>query len=138
MKRLLITLSLVLLPALAVPQTAGAFDIFKGEIGRGNSVCESTGGGETDPANSAVCNSKETTNPLTGDNGLIIKVTNIVALVAGAAAVILIVIGGIRFMTAGGDSQKITDARKTVTGALIGIAVIVLARTIIVFVVKKL
>ncbi len=100
-----------------------------------------------DPAakNSTVCQEKTSRDPLTGNNGLLIKIANIIAYVAGAAAVIMILIGSIRFITSGSDisTQSRTDtdvesARNTIVNALIGLAVIILARTIINFVVLKL
>jgi hypothetical protein len=80
----------------------------------------------------------EPLNPLTGPDGLIVNITDIVAFVAGAAAVILIVVGGIRYMTASGDAGKITSARNTILNAFIGLIIIALARALVVFIVKKL
>ena len=126
-KRLLLSIALLSSLLIAVPITTSAFDIF------GGVDCS----GEADK--SAVCNSgTNATNPLTGPNGTIIHVANIVAVVAGMAAVIIIIISGIRFMTSGGNSDKATEARKTLTGALIGLAVIVMARAIIGFVLSRL
>ncbi|QQS18970.1 hypothetical protein IPL68_02840 [Candidatus Saccharibacteria bacterium] len=79
-----------------------------------------------------------TQNPLTGTSGFIYKVSRIVALVAGMAAIIVIIVSGIRYMTSGGDSQKISSAKGTLVGAVIGLVVIVLAQVIITFVIKRL
>jgi hypothetical protein len=88
---------------------------------------------------SAVCKDKGSTeNPVTGDNGLLSKITNIVAAVAGAAAVILILVSGIRFITAGGDANQASSARRTLIYALVGLVVIVLARAIIALVISKI
>lgn len=91
-------------------------------------------------ARSAVCTDKSngSTDPLTGDNGLLIKITNIVAFVAGTAAIIIIIVGGIRFITSSGDSNGVSKARNSVAGALIGLVIIVLARAFINYVVKNL
>jgi hypothetical protein len=134
-KRWMAALGLLCLLSFAAPAPTQAFDIFNGVN------CNSGQNSE-----SAACSSKvkkdpntgEPINPLTGQDGLLLNITNIVAYIAGAAAIILIVVSGIRFMTAGGDSAKVTAARQTLTGALIGIAVIVLARTLIIYVVKTL
>lgn len=88
---------------------------------------------------SATCNSENTTsNPLTGTKGLLEKITNIVAIVAGFAAIIMIMIGGFRYITANGDAQSATNARKTVLAAVIGLIVIVAARSLIVFVLRRI
>lgn len=89
-------------------------------------------------ASSAVCTDKgagSANNPVSQELG---KITNIVAFVAGAAAIILLIIGSIRLIISRGDSNAITTARNTVINALIGLAVIVLARFLIVYVINKL
>jgi len=90
-------------------------------------------------ATSAVCTSSNNgkNNPLSGPNGLLIKITDIIAYVAGAAAVIVIIVGGIKFATAGGDSNNAASARTTVLNALIGLIVIVLARALIEYVIAR-
>ena len=90
-------------------------------------------------AKSAVCTEKgNTENPISGANGLVMKVINIVAYVAGVAAIIIIVLAGLRMVTSGGSSEDIAGARRSLIYALVGIVVIVLARTIIAFVLSAL
>ncbi|HSW37454.1 MAG TPA: hypothetical protein VLG37_03745 [Candidatus Saccharimonadales bacterium] len=96
-------------------------------------------------ADSAVCKDKTTTNPLVGSDGLLVKVTHIIAIVAGAAAVIMILIGAFRLITSGSDisnnsrtDEDVKNARNTIANALIGLAIIVLAQTIISFVLSKI
>ena len=86
---------------------------------------------------SAVCN-HSANDPLTGSDGLLAKIANIVSYIAGAAAVILIIVSGIRYITAGGDSQTISSAKNTLIGALVGLVIIFLARALITFVVTQL
>lgn len=86
---------------------------------------------------SAVCQDKpETNNPLTRSDGLILKVTRLIAVVAGIVAVIMMIVGGFQFVFSGGESEKTAAARKTILYALIGLVVIVLAEAIITFVVN--
>ena len=59
-------------------------------------------------------------------------------MVAGIAAVIVIIVSGIRYMTSGGDSQKVSSAKNTMIGAIAGLLIIVLAQTIITFIVKRI
>jgi hypothetical protein len=87
-------------------------------------------------AASPVCHAS-TTDPLTGSNGIIVKATNIIALIAGIAAVIMIIVAGFKFITSQGDSGAVADARKTIIYTTVGLVVIVLARTIITYVVSK-
>lgn len=87
-------------------------------------------------AKSPVCHAS-TSDPLTGNNGVIVKAANIFALVAGIAAVIIIIIAGINFIMSSGDAAKTGRARETIIYAAVGIVVIVLARTIITFIVSR-
>ena len=59
-----------------------------------------------------------------------------IAAIAGFAAVVVILISGVRYMTAGGDAQKATGARHTLIGALVGLAIISFASLIIMFVIS--
>ncbi|MCA9324601.1 hypothetical protein KDA23_00845 [Candidatus Saccharibacteria bacterium] len=92
--------------------------------------------------NSAVCADKgQNTNPLLpspGDKGLLMKIVDIIALVAGAAAVIIIIVSGLRFITAGGNAEDIAGARRGIIYAAVGIVVIALARALIFVVLSKL
>lgn len=89
------------------------------------------------PAGSSPVCHASASDPLTGSKGVIVKATNLIALVAGIAAVIMIIVAGIKFITSQGDAGAVGEARKTIIFACIGIAVIVLAKTIITFVVSK-
>jgi len=87
---------------------------------------------------SAICNGKTSDNPISGDNGIITKIANIISYIAGAAAVIFILVGSLRYITAGGDASNAKKARDIILYSIIGLAVIVLARTLVIFVVNKL
>jgi hypothetical protein len=90
-------------------------------------------------AQSAVCEDRnKTKDPLTGNDGLLVKIANIIAIIAGVAAVIIIVLAGLRFITSGGSSEDVAGARRTIIYAAIGLVVIVIGRTLIVFVLSKL
>lgn len=87
---------------------------------------------------SAVCNETQSGDPISGSDGVLISVANIIALVAGMAAVILIIVSGIKFVTSSGDSNGVSSAKKTIAYALVGLVVIILARTIVVFIVRRI
>lgn len=65
------------------------------------------------------------------------KVVNVILYVLGAIAVIMIVIGGIRYTTSGGDSSSTTAAKNTILYAVIGLIVAILAFAIVNFVAKS-
>lgn len=88
-------------------------------------------------ANSTVCKSKgDTSNPLYGKDSVLVKVTNTIAIFAGIVAIFIIIIAGGRFVTSSGDAKNIATARNTILYAAIGLVVITLSRTIIVYVIN--
>ena len=50
---------------------------------------------------------------------------------AAVAAVFFIVISGIKFLTSGGDQEKVGQAKKTMTFALVGLLIILLSFAVI-------
>lgn len=59
----------------------------------------------------------------------------ILSMVAGIAAVVMVIIAGFRYTTSGGDSGRVASAKSTLIYALVGIAIAVLAQVIVHFVV---
>ena len=51
--------------------------------------------------------------------------------VAGVLTLFMLVLGGIMYMTAGGDEQKVATAKKVVTWTIIGLALILASYSII-------
>lgn len=75
---------------------------------------------------------------LFGDNGVFKKITNTILYIVGIIAVIMLIIGGIRYVTSGGDAKKVTDAKNTVLYAIIGLVIAFLAFAIVNFVISAL
>ncbi len=70
-------------------------------------------------------------------NRIIRLVINIFSLIVGVIAVIMIIIGGLKYITSGGDSGNITGAKNTILYAIIGLVVVALAQVIVRFVLNK-
>ena len=75
---------------------------------------------------------------LFGDTGVFRQITNTILYIAGIIAVIMLIIGGIKYVISGGDSKKVTDAKNTVLYAIIGLIVCFLAFAIVNFVIAAL
>ena len=75
---------------------------------------------------------------LFGNTGVFKQVTNTVLYIVGVIAVIMLIIGGIKYVVSGGDAKKVTDAKNTVLYAIIGLAVAFLSFAIINFVITAL
>ena len=62
----------------------------------------------------------------------------VLSLIVGVAAVIMVIVGGFKFITSGGDSNKAASARNTVVYALVGLVIVAFAQAIVYFVIGKL
>jgi len=62
---------------------------------------------------------------------LIKKVVDILSLIVGVVVVIMIIIGGFKFVTSGGDANNVKEAKNTLLYALIGLVIVALAQVIV-------
>jgi len=73
----------------------------------------------------------------TGTNNVQTLLTNIInwfSIIVGVIAVIMIIVGGLKYITSGGESGKVSSAKTTIIYALIGLVVVALAQLIVHFV----
>jgi uncharacterized membrane protein len=68
---------------------------------------------------------------------IVSQIINIMSLVVGVVAVIMIIIGGFKYVTSGGDSGNVTGAKNTILYAVVGLVVVALAQVIVRFVVDR-
>jgi cytochrome bd-type quinol oxidase subunit 2 len=68
---------------------------------------------------------------------IVTTIVNIFSIVVGIVAVIMIVVGGFKYITSGGDSGNITSAKNTIVYAVIGLVIVALAQFIVQFVLNK-
>ena len=88
--------------------------------------------GITGQVSGATCGSS--TNDL---SNIIKAVLNVLSLIAGFAAVIMIIIGGMRYITSGGEAQAVSGAKRTLIYAVVGLIVVSLSQFIVFFVLKN-
>lgn len=67
----------------------------------------------------------------------IATVINLLSVAIGVTAVIMIIIGGFKYVTSGGDSSSISSAKQTILYAIIGLVIVALAQIIVVFVLTR-
>jgi glucose uptake protein GlcU len=70
--------------------------------------------------------------------GVFANVANILVFLVGSVSVIMIIIGGLRYVTSNGDSKQTEAAKNTVLYAVIGLIVAIVAYAIVDFVVKNI
>lgn len=62
---------------------------------------------------------------------------NIFSAILGIISVIMIMIGGLKFMTSQGDSGQMNSARNTIIFAAVGLVIVTLAQVLVKFVLNK-
>jgi cytochrome bd-type quinol oxidase subunit 2 len=87
------------------------------------------------PANSSACKNK-TTGPNLTD--ILKKIINVLSLLVGAIAVIMIIVGGFRYVTSGGSDSATGAAKKTILYAIVGLVIVALAQVIVHFVLNNI
>lgn len=85
------------------------------------------------------CNSGGITDQQTRDkiNQILHTIVNLFSLIVGVVAVIMIIFGGLKYITSGGDSGNVTGAKNTLIYAIIGIVIVALAQFVVRFVLTK-
>lgn len=76
-------------------------------------------------------------DPTTTLNTTVGNVVNLISVFVGVVAVIMIVVGGFRYITSGGDSTKVKSAKDTLLYAIIGLIIVALAQVIVRFVLNN-
>ena len=74
---------------------------------------------------------------LFGSTGVFTTVTNVLLFIVGAISVIMIIIGGMRYILSGGNSANVTAAKNTILYAIVGIVVAILGYAIVNFVITS-
>ena len=72
---------------------------------------------------------------LFGEAGTFRTLTNVLLFIIGAVSVIMLIIGGLRYVVSGGDSTAVQGAKNTILYAIVGIIVAILAYAVVSFVI---
>lgn len=112
---------MVLTPVLtfSLPALAANLDPWGGDTLK-NNIKEETGLGERDPRDIAA------------------SVIRIILGFLGIIAVIIILLGGFKWMTAGGNEDKVGEAKKLITAGVVGLVIIIASFAIATFVLNSL
>jgi hypothetical protein len=132
-KTILVTSGIIAVSFATTPiVSAAGVDVFKAGCDAANQGAGASdqGGGSGGAGSTSICGATSS-----GDfNKLIHNVINILFIVLGMIAVIMIVIGGIRYTTSNGDSSQVKSAKDTIMYAVIGLVVAILAYAIVNFI----
>ncbi|HSX46179.1 MAG TPA: pilin [Candidatus Saccharimonadia bacterium] len=119
MRRLILNIIVAL--SLAIPVLATPLPAFACAAGN------SSEGQTLQGINQSGCDDK-------GVQKVIHAAVNILSLVVGALAVIMIILAGFKYITSGGEQQAVANAKSTLVYALVGVAVAALAQILVHFV----
>lgn len=128
-------LTLVALLTIAAPLAVPAVVTYADCSGIANSVAN----GADQAANgspSSSCNYSSTVNNSTlttiGHN-----VVNIFSILVGVVSIIMLIYGGFRYITSGGESGRVGNAKNTIIYAIIGLIIVAIAQVIVHFVLTQ-
>lgn len=141
MYRLLLRLSLTLTIAFTLftvlpPKQSFAIDCSKPANAQEALQCGASGaaGQELTKKDNIADISAESGSKLTNT---IKRLLNILSAIVGIVAVVMILIGGFRYVTSGGKQENVTAAKNTIMYALIGLVIVAFAQVIVHFVLRE-
>lgn len=115
-----------------VPMLALGVSVLSGDMASAQAISGGIGGGATSAKGEGQAET------LFGESGIFKTVTNILLYIIGAVSVIMLIIGGIRYVVSGGDQSAVTGAKNTILYAIVGIVVAFLAFAAVNFVTTNL
>lgn len=74
---------------------------------------------------------------LGGERGMFKRITDVMLFIVGAISVIMLIIGGIRYVVSGGDQGAVQSAKNTILYAIVGVIVTILAYAVVNFVISQ-
>ncbi len=80
------------------------------------------------------------TNVAKGGSGvqeLITKIINTLSVLVGAICVIMIIVGGFRYVASAGESNSVSGAKNTILYAIVGLIIVAFAQIIVQFVLQR-
>lgn len=77
-------------------------------------------------------------SPVSGKDSIFAKIISIIIKFAGFIAVIMIMVGGFKYVFSGGDQNAVKSAKETITYAIVGLVVAIFANIIVAFILSRL
>lgn len=87
---------------------------------------------------SSICPDKDKDTKLFGSDSIWTNIINIILTIMGGVAVIVIIVGGIRYVTSAGDASAVTAAKNTILFAVVGLVLAIMAGVIVNFVLSRI
>lgn len=113
------------------PNVLAAVDCNSGDLTAQQAIQCGVGGAS---GNNTVPTTKQSTDSF---NRIIKTFLNLLSVGVGIAAVVMIILGGLRFIASGGNAEKVKSARSALMYAVIGLAIVALSQAIVQFALDK-
>jgi type IV secretory pathway VirB2 component (pilin) len=126
MKKIILSILLLSFMAIGSSRCLAAVDI---------KTCPT--GTSSDVSSSTLCSDNTAANKNPIISGLKV-VLDVMSYIAGIIAVISLIIAGFKLVLGGGNSDQYNSARGMIIFVIVGVAVVVLSQTIVVFILDKL
>jgi len=73
----------------------------------------------------------------TNVNSIVTTVINVFSWLVGVVSVIMIIVGGFKYVTSGGESSGVTSAKNTILYAIVGLIIVAISQVIVKFVLSN-
>jgi ABC-type Fe3+ transport system permease subunit len=120
--------AIMMLALLLVPALPGGLVSAQIDEESKNAACEGLG---------AVGDNCNQSNADDSIESIVATVINILSWIVGVAAVIMILIGGFKYVTANGDSNSLSSAKNTILYAIIGLVIAAVSQGLVQFVLRE-
>jgi len=97
-------------------------------------TCKNSAQG-TDFCSNATADEKRTI--VYGNNNIFVKIVQTIILLTAAISVVMIIIGGLRYIFSAGDPGSTKGAKDTILYAVVGLVVVIFAQVIVAFVLSR-
>ena len=132
LKMLILSLSSLLIFAAPLAVSGVASADSTGNLNLGSNACTGSNG-QLSGSNTAGCGS---TGVSTFEKYVKFAL-NLLSIIVGIAAVIMIIIAGLKYVTSGGKDESVKSAKNTILYAIIGLVIVALAQIIVHFVLTE-
>ena len=125
MKQIILNFFIIIVLIFSLTSNAGAVSVFK--------ACNNGS-----LATKTVCSQSNSGNGSSPILKTIKVVLEVLSMIAGVIAVFGLIVAGLRLVTANGDSNSFNSARGAILYVVVGIAIVALSQSVILFVLDKL
>ena len=94
-------------------------------------LCVGVNLGESDNCDEGTLSPETTITDLSRD------IIDVLSLIVGIVSVIMIILGGLRYITSGGDPGNVTTAKNTILYAIVGLVIVLFSQAIVQFIIGR-